>query len=188
MFYNNGFGFNSGLNNLPTSNYGLYAQTANSIPVTGTTTETTLIDGGVGSFTVPANGFKVGDSFAVNMGGHISSVNNNKLEIRIKSGSVVLADTGLITMPNITNKHWDLQVRLTVRTLGVAGVASIASFGLFTYSKNASNAFEGSDFSIVNNTTFNTTIINTLDITAQWSSNNVGNSIYSESFILNKIY
>ena len=91
-------------------------------------------------------------------------------------------------MPQCTNKHWDLQIRFTVRTLGAATVASIASFGQFSFSKDASNAFEGSDFSTINNTTFATTISNTLGITAQWSSNNAGNSIYSESFILTKIY
>lgn len=170
------------------TNIGLYAQTANSTAVTNTTTETTLLDGGVGSLTVPANGFKVGDSFAVEMGGHISSQNNNTLRIKIKSGSVILGDTGLITMPSTTDKHWDLNLRFTIRTLGAAGVASIASFGLFTYSKNASNAFEGSDFSIINNTSFDTTISNTLGITAQWGTASTSNSIYSESFILNKIY
>ena len=167
---------------------GLFAQTANSIPVTGTTTETTLIDGGVGSLTVPANFFKVGDSFSVTMGGHISSVNNDTLRIKVKSGSVILGDTSTITMPQCTDKHWNLEIRFTIRTLGAAGVASIASFGQFNFSKDASNAFEGADFSIINNTTFDTTISNTLNITVQWSSNNAGNNIYSESFILTKIY
>jgi hypothetical protein len=167
---------------------GLFAQTANSTPITGTTVETTLLDGGVGSLTVPANFFKVGDSFVASLGGHISCVNNDTLQIRVKAGSVVLGDTGAITMPQCTNKHWDLQIRFTVRTLGAATVASIASFGQFSFSKDASNAFEGSDFSTINNTTFATTISNTLGITAQWSSNNAGNSIYSESFILTKIY
>ena len=167
---------------------GLFAQTANSTPITGTTTETTLIDGGVGALTVPANFFKVGDSFSVTMGGHISSVNNDDLQIRVKSGSVVLGDTGLINMPQCTDKHWNLEIRFTIRTIGAAGVASIASFGQFTYSKDASDTFEGEDYSTINNTTFDTTISNTLDITAQWSSNDAGNNIYSESFILTKIY
>ena len=167
---------------------GLFAQTANSIPVTGTTTETTLIDGGVGSLTVPANFFKVGDSFVGSMGGHISSVNNEDIRIRVKAGSILLGDTGLIRLGQSTNQHWDLQLRFTIRALGAAGVASIASFGQFTYSKDASDTFEGEDYSTVNNTTFDTTISNTLNITVQWASNNAGNNIYSESFILTKIY
>lgn len=166
---------------------GLFAQTANSATITATSTETTLLDGGEGTLTVPANGFAVGDSFQITMGGHISAANNETLHIRIKSGAVILADTGAISMPAITNRHWNLEMRFTVRTLGAAGVASLASFGVFTFSKNA-NQFEGTDFSIVNTTTFDTTIGNTLDITAQWGSNNATNSIYSESMILTKIF
>ena len=50
------------LDDIPsTLNYGLFAQTSTSTPVTNTTTETSLLDGGVGSLTVPANGFNVGD-------------------------------------------------------------------------------------------------------------------------------
>ena len=72
--------------------------------------------------------------------------------------------------------------------LPVAGFGSIASGGLFSYIKNSGLNFEGQNFSIVNNSTFDTTILNTLNITAQWNTNNAGNTIYSELFILNKIY
>lgn len=167
---------------------GLYAQTANSTPITNTTTETTLIDGGVGSLFVPANGFKVGDSFSISMGGHISCANNEDLQIKVKSGSVILGDTGIINMPQCTDKHWELEITFTIRALGTAGVASIVSSGQLTYSKDASNIFEGADFSIINNTTFNTTITNTLDITAQWGAATLTNIIYSESFVLTKTY
>lgn len=174
--------------NVGTTNYGLFAQTANSTPVTATTSERTLIDGGVGGLSVPANFFKVGDSFLASMSGIISSANNETLRIKVKSGSVILGDTGLITMPTTTSKHFDLRIFFTIRTIGAAATASIAVSGQFTYSKDASNAFEGADFSTVNTTTFDTTIANTLDITAQWGSANATNNIYSQLFILNKIY
>lgn len=166
----------------------IFAQTANSTPVTATTTETTLLDGGVGSLTVPANGFAVGDSFLGTLAGHISTQNNDTIRIKIKSGAAILGDTGLITLPSITSKHFNIELRFTIRTIGAAGVASIASFGQFTYSKNSGNQFEGADFSTINTTTFDTTISNTLDITVQWGSNNANNNIYTESFILTKIY
>lgn len=171
-----------------TNTGGLYAQTASSTPIVNTTVETTLLDGGVGSLTVPANWFKVGDSFVASLGGLVSCLNNQGLTIRAKSGSVILGNTGVITMPQCTNQHWDLQVRFTVRAIGSAGVAVIASFGQFTFSKDASLAYEGADFSTINNTTFNTTLSNTLGITAQWANASASNSIYSESFILTKIY
>jgi len=171
-----------------TTNTGLFAQTANSAAITATTTEGTLIDGGVGGLIVPANTFAVGDSFMASMSGIISAKNNDTLTIRVKSGSVVLGTTGAVTMPGITAKHFDLTIHFTIRAIGAAGVASIVCSGDITYSKDASNAFEGADFSTINTTTFSTTTSNTLDITAQWSSNDALNSIYSELFVLNKIY
>ena len=137
---------------------------------------------------IPANGFSVGDSFAASLSGIISAKNNDTLRIRVKAGSVVLGDTGAITLPGITAKHWGLEIHFTVRAIGAAGVASIITSGQLTYSKNASNAFEGADFSTINNTTFSTTTSNTLDITAQWGSNDPLNSIYTEFFVLNKTY
>jgi hypothetical protein len=169
-------------------NYGLYTQTETGNNVTASTTESSIVGGGLGTLTVPANGFQVGDSFHAIIKGHISSANNQTLRIRVKSGSVLLADTGLITLPQITSKHFKLDIDFTVRALGSAGSSSIVSGGEFTYSKDASNAFEGSNFSVENNTTFNTTISNTLDITVQWGSNNASNSIYSEIFTLSKTY
>lgn len=170
------------------ANYGVFSQTANSIAIAGTTTEGTLIDGGIGSLSVPANGFSVGDSFLAHMSGIISAKNNDTLTIRVKTGSIILGDSGAIIMPAATAKHWDLIVQFTIRQIGVAGVASIVSSGQLTYSKNASNAFEGADFSTINSTTFDTTVSNTLDVTAEWSSNDPINSIYTEFFVLNKIY
>ena len=173
---------------LPPASTGLFTQTANGPTVTATTTESTIIGTGIGSLTVPANAFQVGDSFRVDIMGHISAKNNDTVRIRVKAGSILLGDTGVVTMPNITNKHFDMSLNFTIRSLGAAGVASIASGGQFTYSKNASNAFEGSDFSLVNNTTFDTTISNTLNITVQWSSTSALNSIYTEILTLYKTY
>lgn len=177
------------LENQPPSTYGLFTQTVSSTPVAGTTSELSLIGTGVGTLNVPTNGFKVGDSFHATLAGHLSSANNQTLHLRIKSNGVLLADTGVITnIPTITNRHWNLDIKFTIRAIGAAGTASIASAGLFTYSKNASNAFEGADFSIINNTTFATTIPNTLEITAQWGSTNAANSMYSEIFTLYKTF
>jgi hypothetical protein len=173
---------------LPPASTGLFTQTANGPTVTNTVTESTIVGVGLGSLSVPANGFQVGDSFRVNVVGHISAKNNDKLQIRVKSGSVLLADSGQITMPSITSKHYEISINFTIRALGAAGVAAIASGGQFTYSKNASHAFEGADLSIVNNTTFDTTILNTLNITAEWSAADPLNAIYSEILTLYKTY
>lgn len=167
---------------------GLFAQTGPSTRITNTTVESSLLDGGVGTLTVPANGFKVGDSFFAIATGHVSTINNHTLRIRIKSNGTVLADTGVMTMAATTSKHWKLDVYFTVRTLGGSGVASIATGGAFFYTKNASNSFEGINFSTETSTGFSTIVGNTLVVTAQWGQANTGDIIYSELFTLTKTY
>ena len=175
--------------NIAPTTYGLFTQTGNSVIITNTDVESSLLDGGLGSLTIPANGFQVGDSFNGVLIGHLSCVGTATLHIRVKTASgILLADTGVMAMNATTDKHWKLDVNFTVRTLGAPTVASIASGGLFAYTKNSGLNFEGVNFSIVNNTTFDTTVLNTLVITAQWNTNNAGNSIYSEIFTLNKTY
>ena len=169
-------------------NYRVFAQTGNSTAITATTTELTLIDGGVGTLTVPANGFQVGDSFTLNMGGLMSAQNGNTITIRLKSGSVSLGSSGALTMPSITNQVWYLSTTFTIRSIGAAGVASIVALSQFHVLKAASGTQEGFAWNTVNSTTFDTTISNTLSITAQWSSNNANNSIYSDIFTLSKTY
>jgi len=52
----------------------------------------------------------------------------------------------------------------------------------------AGNTFEGTNFSTETVSGFDTTISNTLEITAQWGTASSGDSIYSEIFTLNKTY
>jgi hypothetical protein len=167
---------------------GLFAQTGNSIPVTETTATQTLIDGGVGTLSVPANGFKVGDSFRVDMGGVMSAKNNDTLRIGLTSGAVDLATSALMVMPTITNQVWHMSVNFTIRAIGTAGTAELVTLAQFHILKIASGTQQGFAWNTVNNTTFDTTTGNTLDIVAKWSSNSALNSIYSDIFVLNKIY
>jgi hypothetical protein len=168
--------------------YGLYAQTGNSVAVSATTTETTLINGGIGTISVPANGFSIGDSFKMSMGGAFSAANGQTIRIRIKANSVVLLDSGAQSLTTITDDVWSLNVDFTIRQVGAAGLASIVSLGVFQYTKTNNAAVNGFSFNTVNNTTFDTTVDNTLNITVQWGSTNAANTIYSDIFVLNKIY
>ena len=175
---------------LPVSlNYGLFAQTGDSTPITGTTVETSLINGGVGTLTVPANAFSVGDSFRAMMGGMMDAANNETIRIRVKAGSIVLLDSGFQNLgSSVIDDVWSLNIDFTIRQIGAAGVASLVSIGSFHYLKTNNASVQGFGFNTINNTTFDTTVSNTLDITAEWGTNNAGNSIYSDTFVLNKIY
>ena len=168
--------------------YGLFAQTADSTTISATTVETSLINGGVGTLSVPANGFSVGDSFRADFGGIITAANNQTIDLRVKTGSVVLADSLAQPITNITNNVWSLSINFTIRATGTTGVASIVTLGTFNYTKTVNGTIEGFSFNTVNNTTFDTTVSNTLDVTLQWGSANAGNLVYSDIFVLNKIY
>lgn len=170
-------------------NRGLFAQTADGGPVTGTIAETTIIGPGVGTLSVPANAFQIGDSFTCALDGLISCISSSEIEIRIKTLSgALLADTGIIDLAAATNKSWILSLYFTIRTLGGPGIASVSSGGLFSYIKNGGTQFEGYVLTKVNNIDFDTTINNTLVVTVQWNTTNAGNSILSRNFTLQKIY
>lgn len=167
---------------------GLFAQTANGTTVTATNVETSALGTGVGSLSVPANGFQVGDSFVLHLTGTVSAANNETLTIKLKSGSTVLASSGAITLPVLTSKKWNLDAHFTIRATGAAGVAALMTSGAFTYNQNTGNTVDGVDFESLNNTTFDTTASNTLSVTVQWGSNNATNSISTSLGILEKIF
>ena len=184
----NGTSGSSGITNA-TAAYGLYAQTADSTPVTATAVETTIIGSGVGTLTVPANAFSIGNSFLCSLDGIISCTSASTVIIRIKTlTGVLLADTGIIDLAAATNKSWILNLYFTIRTLGGPTVASISSGGLFSYIRNGGTQFEGYVLSAINTTTFDTTVSNTLVITAQWDNDSINNSIISRNFTLTKVY
>jgi len=170
------------------SSRGLYTQTTNSSPVTATTTAGTLIGTGVGNLSVPANRFSVGDTFRADFGGLMSAKNGDDLRILVLSNTVILADSGFQNMNALTNAVWSFSLNFTIRQLGGTGVASIVTFCNFLNLKQSNNTSEGFGFNNINNSTFDTTTLNTLEVTAQWSSTDPTNSIYSDIFTLYKIY
>jgi hypothetical protein len=173
----------------PPSLYGLFAQTEDATAVTNTTDETTIIGNGVGTLSVPANSFQVGDSFHAKLIGKISCIGSAELQIRVKTISgVLLADTGVIALDASTDRNWEINVYFTVRELGAVGTASIVSGGIFSYIKNSGANFEGMNFSVVNDTTFDTTVSNELDVTVEWNAASTSNSIQTQLFVLSKIY
>lgn len=169
-------------------NYGLFNQTGSSTPVLGTTPSGSLLAGGVGTLSVPANGFAVGDAFTATMFGNLTAGNGHGLEILLSSNGVDLVDTGVITMPGVTDKGWKLDVNFTINKIGGAGVAEITSAGIFTFRTNSSGDVVTEIFSTLNNTTFDTTTGNTLNIKGIWTGGNSSDSIYSNLATLKKTY
>jgi len=171
-----------------TLNYGLFSQTGDSLTISATTTESSIIDGGTGTLSVPSSGFTAGDSFRVSLGGVLSNGNGETIRLRLKSDSIVLADSGNQTLSSHSSDVFKLEVDFTIRSVGSPGNASIITLGTFQTIKKNSSDLTGFGFEFTNNTTFDTTIPNSLDITVEWGSNSVNNSIKSQVFVLNKTY
>ena len=179
------------INYITSNNYGLFNQTGSSSPVSGSThISGSLIGGGVGTLSVPANGFTKGDAYQATFSGVINAENNKTLEITVKAGDVVLADTGVISMPGITgDKRWRMDIDFSIREVGGTGTAEIATAGTIQFRTDSSGDVVTEIFSDVNNTTFDTTIDNTLTVEAEWGNGQTdASSIYSKLFTLLKTY
>jgi hypothetical protein len=167
---------------------GLFSQTSDSVAVTNTTVESSLISTGVGTLSVPANGFQVGAAYIAYLSGVMSSQNNATMEIHLRSNGFVLADTNPMILSATTGKFWELHVNFVIRAIGGGGVAAIVTSGRFSYNKDSGNTPESLGFSDVNNTTFDTTINNTLAVTATWGNASPLNSIQTRIFNLYRVY
>jgi hypothetical protein len=179
---------NSVLTPFPTA-YGVFAQTGDSVTITATNVESSLIGPGVGTLSVPANTFKIGDSFQVSMDGLISCVNTATIDIRVRTtGNVLLTNSGVVDLDTSTSKSFILTLFFTIRQIGGTTVASISSGGLFSYISDSGLTYEGHVLSYINDIDFDTTVLNTLNITAQFNTNNAGNSIFSRNCTLTKIF
>jgi hypothetical protein len=122
------------------------------------------------------------------MCGILSVPNNDEITLKVKSGATILASTGLISFASATSNVWNLDITFVVRALGVAGVAQLQTHFVFSYEENSADKFISKGVDILNNTVFDTTVINILDITATWNQTSLSDSIYSTTFNLNKVF
>lgn len=166
---------------------GLFMQTADGPLLTASTTETSLLSSGEGSLTIPADYFGL-NSFMLNVGGYLDAVNGDTLTLRIKSNGSIDLGVIVITLSNATSRFFELEADFTIRSAGVATVSEVVTNFDFTYNINAGNTYDGQRGIFKNNTTFDTTISNTLSITGQFNSANIGNSIQTVTAQLNRIY
>ena len=168
------------------NSYGLFNQTGSYTGVSNTTDEGSLIGGGVGTLSVPANAFQQGDAYQATFSGTCTFHNGDELRIRVKADSIIIADTGVITLTRADAERWNLTIDFSLHQIGGAGTAVLASTGIFQYTQHASSIFSGINFGLINNTTFDTTITNELEVTAQFDHND--NTISTDIFTLRKTY
>jgi len=171
---------------------GVFSGTSDSLTLSASTAEQTILPlTFVGTLSVPPNGFKVGDSFHCVLAGDFGSNNGDTLTIRLKAGpasTTVLASL-VVPLNNSTASSFEAEIDFQLRNVGGAGVADICSNFDFTYNQSGGGgAFVGERGVFQNNTTFDTTVLNALEITAQFSSTNASNTIKTSVSKLSKDY
>jgi len=170
---------------------GLSSGTSNSAVLTASTAEQSILSNTfVGSRTAPANTFQQGDAFTAILAGNFSSNNGDTLTIRLKGGATgtTILSTIVIPLNNSTNEYFELEIDFVIRQIGVATVAELAVNYDFSYNQASGGNFQGQRLCELNNTTFDTTISNALDVTAQFSSTSGSNNIETLLSTLGKTY
>lgn len=114
--------------------------------------------------------------------------NAETLRIRIKLYSVLLIDTGLMTLPALTDNNWRASASFTVREIGIATVAKMMSEFAMYYVDDTGTTRFGSVTNAENSTTFSTDSEGSFEVTAEWGSTNAANSIQTTSFLLKKTF
>lgn len=166
---------------------GFFSQTGSTANLSGTS-EQSIIGPGTGTLSVAANQFRVGDTFSVYVSGHLSN-NNDSLQFRVKSDSVILADSGMVNYNTSGDEvNFSMEITFQILAIGGPGSASIQTRAFWKTVKNSNFTVNGYSFESTNNTTFDTTDGNNLDITIEFDNTNPSTYLYTEMLVLDKLY
>jgi hypothetical protein len=169
---------------------GLFMQTADGSLYTNSTTETSILGTGVGNLTVPANTFQV-SGYKLDVAGNFNGQNGSVLTLRLCAnftGTPVDLGSVVVTLENATSKFFELEADFAIRSIGAATVAEVVTNMDFTYNRNTGNEFVGQRAVSSNSTTFDTTISNTLFLTAEFDTASTSNSIQTKLATLTRTY
>lgn len=177
------------VNNLTPSG-GLFMITSNGPLISNTTDEINLIEGAslVGTNQVPANRFEI-SSFHANYSGSFNSLGGGRtLSLKVRSNGAILASFPAIELTNAPGEFFEAELDFSIRSLGPPGVASISTNIDFTYGDQGANSWRGERACVVNDTTFDTTVLSELVITAQFSDANPNLSIQCFQAIVTRTF
>ena len=165
----------------------LYCMIADGPTIIQSSPETSLLASGVGDFvgtlTVPANGFAVGDAFHFVVAGDCEFDKDNEITLRLKNGGV-LATITMELEDTTGTTSWELEADFVIRSIGATG-SIITNFD-FTFNKKVLKDFKGVRNVVVSS--INTTVSNTLDITAEFTTNPGPSSITAKLAYLKRMH
>lgn len=150
----------------------IFVQT-NDVTVANTTAETSILGTGDGSLTLAANMLHLARAIRIEVLGVGGTVGTPTLEIRVELGGVLICTSGAITMPSgLSNGYFELDAFFTVRAVGGAG--SVQGGGRFEIASTFAGLPNASQ------STIDTTVAQTLDVTVIWGTANASNTITTQ--------
>lgn len=166
---------------------GGYSMVTNTQVGPSSTVETNIIGAGIGSLTSSANSAIVGSSSRMESAGSVTiGAGINILTLRIYGGptSATLLATYPISLSTLVGAPppWRMKTLLTMKTLGAGGTVQLnTEFSVNDVSPNQT---------YVNQTlaTIDTTVVNIIRVTAQWTVSNPLNVFITNQFGTNSVY
>ena len=163
----------SGLNGATSwSPNGAYSQNGAFVTVSNTNLKTSIVGTGVGSLEIPV--FGAGCTYHLKIAGSIEDESKDEeLKIIVDIGGITVYESQFFDLEEVkTEQVWETEIDIVCRTTGVAGV--FHANGQFIYSRNGgANDFRG--FNTQFDSVVNTTISNTINVSAQWTNASAGN-------------
>jgi hypothetical protein len=160
--------------------FNLFAQTA-SMTVGNTASELTLVGAGTGTVTIPANMLTVGRTLRLRMWGFHSSTANPTVTVKAKLGSVTIG-TATGSSGNGSTNTFDVWIDITCRSVGATG--TVFTQGL--YQEIHTNGLVA-DFANTAVNVIDTTAANAINVTFQWGTQALGNTITATNFTIEKL-
>jgi hypothetical protein len=164
---------------------GLYCGISDGVVINQASGQTDLLPvSSVGSLVIPANGFKIGDSFHLVVAGIFPTESkNDDITIEIKQNGTTIASINLELEDFDTEpSNFELEMDFVIRSIGITG--SVVSNLDFSFNKKISKDFKGTRST--NITTINTTTASILSVLA--TVNGATSSIQSSLAYLRKQY
>ena len=185
MYWNSSTGEVSSRPTILTPVGGVYAGTSAGVLIANNTEQSLFPVTSVGTLTVPANGFTVGDSFTLICSGDIPVASNaDIITIKLMADAVELASIN-VDMENTSGSvsFFELEADFQIRNIG-ATATIITSFD-FTFNKQALKDFKGSRK--VQSAIVDSTADTTLELTAKFD-NSGASQIQTQLCVLKKTY
>jgi len=155
----------------------LFVQTS-TVTVANTTTESTLVGDGVGTVSLARNFFATGTTLRLRAAGVFTTkaAPVGTLRLKVKKGSTVLMDTGVVTpLTDVDGGGWVIRSLISARSSTL-----VIDNGVFENSLDVKFMLNLSEVTI------NTTVED-FDLTVQWGTADVANSLSCTNLTLEKL-